>query len=368
MKFRCQKNDIVQAIQIVMKAVSTKPQTPILSGIYMKAADNQLVLQAMDYEIGIICNIEAEVEIPGEIVIVGRYAQEVVRRLPGSTVDFEYNSQEKMVYIKSNRSKFSFLSMNAADYPTINRVQGNHNFQIADVTLKDLIANTSFACSHEESRPVFTGCLLELKNDAIVMAATDTHRLAVKSDTIEDFQGEQKLIIPAKLLNELLKILQSDMPRSVNICCSQTQISFEVDNVYISSRLIEGQFPDYHRVIPLEFKTNITMKTDEIKGIIDRIALISRTNDYNVVTMEFASSMVKISSANPEIGDGEEYAGAVIDGEDIRISFNADYINDALKLIKSEEFTIALNGPLSSVCIRTEKDPNFTYIVTPVRS
>ena len=110
------------------------------------------------------------------------------------------------------------------------------------------------------------------------------------------------------------------------------------------------------------------MKTDEIKGIIDRIALISRTNDYNVITMEFANSMVKIYSANPEIGNGEEYGSAVINGDDIRISFNADYINDCLKLIKSPEFTLSLNGPLNSAGIRTESEPNFVYIVTPVRS
>lgn len=368
MKFSCQKEDIVQAIQIVMKAVSPKPQTPILSGIYMKAEGNQLTLQATDYEMGIICNIEAQVAAPGEMVLAGRYAQEVIRRLPGTTVDFEYNNQEKMVYITSNRSKFSFLSMEATDYPTIARVEGRSSFQISDVILRDLIQNTAFSCSHEESRPIFTGCLLELKEDSILMAATDTHRLAVKSDTLEEFQGEQKLIIPSKLLNELQKILQSDMPRTVNISCSPTQISFEVDNVYISSRLIEGQFPDYHRVIPVEFKTAITLKTDEIKGIIDRIALISRTNDYNVITMEFANSMVKIYSANPEIGNGEEYGSAVINGDDIRISFNADYINDCLKLIKSPEFTLSLNGPLDSAGIRTESEPNFVYIVTPVRS
>lgn len=368
MKFNCKKEDIVQAIQVVMKAVSPKPQTPILSGIYMKAENNQLILQATDYEMSIICHIEAVIETPGEMVMAGRYAQEVIRRLPGNIVNFEYNKQEKMVYIQSNRSKFSFLSMKAADYPAITKLEGNSSFQISDIILRNLILNTAFACSHEESRPIFTGCLLELKNDSILMAATDTHRLAVKSDTLENFQGQQRLIIPSKLLNELQKILQSDMPRTVQINCSSTQISFEVDNVYISSRLIEGQFPDYHRVIPVEFKTAITLQTEEIKGIIDRIALISRTNDYNVVTMEFANGTVKIYSANPEIGNGEEYGTAVINGDDIRISFNADYINDCLKLIKAPEFILFLNGPLNSAGIRTESEPDFVYIVTPVRS
>lgn len=368
MKFKCNKQDMVQALSIVMKAVSPKPQTPILSGIHIKAADNRITLQATDYQLGIICNIPAEVAVSGETVLVGRYAQEIIRRLPGNEVDIEYSHEEKMIYIKSNRSRFSILSMEADDYPHIAKFDGQHNFQISDVTLRDLIVYTSFACSTDEARPVFTGCLLDLQEEKVTMVATNTHRMAIKSDRLEDFHGSQRLIIPGKLLNELSKVLQSDMPRTVNISCSNTQISFEVDNVYISSRLIEGKYPDYTRAVPLDFKTNITMQTEEIRGIIDRVALISRTNDYNVVKLEFANGMVKISSMNPEIGNGEEYGTAVIDGDDICISFNADYLNDALKLLKEQEFTMSLNGPLSSAAIRTASDPNFTYIVTPVRS
>ena len=368
MKFKCKKTDIVQALSIVMKAVSPKPQTPILSGIHIKAENNQIVLQATDYQLGIICNIPAEVNIAGSAVLAGRYAQEIIRRLPGEEVDIEYSAEEKMIYIKSNRSRFSILSMEAEDYPTVTKFEGQHNFQISDVTLRDLIVYTSFACSADEARPVFTGCLMDLQEEKVTMVATNTHRMAIKSDRLEDFHGNQRMIIPGKLLNELSKVLQSDMPRTVNISCSNTQISFEVDNVSISSRLIDGKYPDYARAVPLDFKTNITMQTEEIRGIIDRVALISRTNDYNVVTLEFSNGMVKISSMNPEIGNGEEYGTAVIDGEDIRISFNADYLNDALKLIKEQEFTLSMNGPLSSAAIRTASDPYFTYIVTPVRS
>lgn len=368
MKFKCKKTDIVQALSIVMKAVSPKPQTPILSGIYIKAENNQIILQATDYQLGIICNIPAEVNIAGSAVLAGRYAQEIIRRLPGEEVDIEYSAEEKMIYIKSNRSRFSILSMEAEDYPTVTKFEGQHNFQISDVTLRDLIVYTSFACSTDEARPVFTGCLMDLQEEKVTMVATNTHRMAIKSDRLEDFHGNQRMIIPGKLLNELSKVLQSDMPRTVNISCSTTQISFEVDNVYISSRLIDGKYPDYARAVPLDFKTNITMQTEEIRGIIDRVALISRTNDYNVVTLEFSNGMVKISSMNPEIGNGEEYGTAVIDGEDIRIAFNADYLNDALKLIKEQEFTLSMNGPLSSAAIRTASDPYFTYIVTPVRS
>lgn len=368
MKFVCKKEDLVQAIQIVVKAVSPKQQNPIMSGIYLKTEGNSLILQATDYEIGIICKIDAEVELPGEVVLSGRYAQEVIRRLPGVNVSIEYNHEDNLIHIKSNLAKFSFLCMEATDYPTIKKLEGDVKFIVSDNSLRELIISTSFACSHDEGRPVFTGCLLELNDDNILMVATDTHRLAVQSEKLEEFQGQRKLIIPAKLLNELAKILQSDLPRSVKVSCTSNQICFEIDNIYIASRLIDGQFPDYHRVIPPEFKTHITLNTEEIRSIVDRVALISRTNDYNVITMEFANSKVKIYSNNPEVGNGEEYAAAVINGEDISISFNADYVNDGLKIIKSKEFSISLNAPLSPAAIRTDENPNFVYIITPVRS
>lgn len=368
MKFRCSKEEIVQALSITSKAISKNPQTPVLSGIYVKAENEHLTFKATNNDIGVICSIEAEIEVPGEIIMPVSYALEVIRKLPGTTVDIEYNQEEKLVVIKSNRSKFSFLSMDAADFPSLEKLQSNVTVQVSDVVLRDLIASTIFACATDESRQVFTGCLLELRDGQMVMAATDTHRLAVKSAALEDFNGNESYIIPSKFLNDLHKILQSDMPRTVTVCCTPTNISFEVDNVYIFSRLIEAKYPDYHRVIPVSFTTNITLKTEEIKPIIDRIALISRTTDYNVVKLEFSNNMVKLSSASPEVGNGEEYASAVIDGEDISIAFNTAYISDAFKIIKSPEFTLSLNGPLLTAGLRTEDEPFFTYVVTPVRS
>ena len=367
MKFTCQKKEIVQAIQIAMKAVAPKPQTPILGGIYIKAEDNSLTLQATDNELSIICNIAAKVDDPGNIILIGRNAQEVIRRLPGETIEFDCSSQEKMIHLKAGRAKFSFLSMEADDLPIISKLQGNSSFQVSDVVLRDLSLNTSFAAMQDESRPIFTGCLLELSDEKILMAATNTHRLSIKSSHLEDFHGEARYVIPAKMLSEVQKILQSEMPRTVTVSCTHNQVSFEVEGVYISSRLIEGSFPDYQRAVPHEFQRHVVMNTSEIKNIIDRIALISRGDDYNVITMDFANSMVRISSANPEIGNGEEYASAVIDGDDLTICFNADYINDGLKLIKSEKFMLSMNGHLNAATMTSEEEPDFVYVITPVR-
>ncbi|MCR5176073.1 MAG: DNA polymerase III subunit beta [Anaerovibrio sp.] len=368
MKFICKRTDLVQSIQTVSKAVSSKNQNPILSGIYIKAENNTLELQATDYEIGIICKVEAQVEEPGNIVLSGKYIQEVIRKLPGVNVEFEYDKQEKISHIKSNRSHFTLLSMSADDFPIIHKIAGDYEFKIMDNILRELISRTTFSCSNEEARPVFTGCLMEINESSVIMAATDTKRLAVQSKIVEGIDTQRKMIIPSKILNEIQKLLISDMPRTVNINYSTSQISFEFDNTYISSRLIDGQYPDYHRVIPNDFSTRIKLNTEEFRAVVDRIALISRTNDYNIATMEFANGMVRITSNNPEIGNADESLAAEIDGEDITISFNADYISDVLKIIESKEFYISLNNSLSPAAIRMMDDESFTYVITPVRT
>lgn len=368
MKFICQKTALVQALQTVSKAVSPKNQNPILSGIYIKAENNTIELQATDHELGVICKLEAEVLVSGITVVSGRIFQDVVRKLPGLNIEFEYNSQEKNIHLKSNRSQITLLSMSASDFPVLHKIEGNNSFSIMDNTLRELIEKTSFASSNEESRPVFTGCLLELNEESMVMVATDTKRLAVLSKVADESKGIRKMIIPSKILNEISKSLTSDIPQQVQIKYNTNQISFEYDDTYICSRLIEGQFPDYHRVIPAEFKTRIKINTEEFRSVLDRVAIISRTNDYNIASMSFANGQVRITSDNPELGNAEEALAVEIDGEDIEISFNADFMVDVLKIINSKEFYMSLNTPLSPAAIRIPEDESFTYIITPVRS
>lgn len=368
MKFSCQKTSLVQALQMVTKAVSPKNQNPILSGIYIKAENNIVELQATDHEIGVICRLEANVEIPGIIVVAGKIFQDVVRKQPGVYIEINYNSQEKNVQLKSNHSQITLLSMPASDFPVIHKLDGVNSFTIMDNTLRELIDKTSFASSNEESRPVFTGCLLELNEESIVMVATDTKRLAVLSKIADESKGIRKMIIPAKILSEISKSINSDMPQQVKVNYNSNQISFEFDNTYITSRLIEGQFPDYHRVIPASFKTRIKINTEDFRAVLDRVAIISRTNDYNIASMSFANGQVRITSDNPELGNAEEVLPAEIDGEDIEISFNADFVTDVLKIISNKEFYMSINTPLSPVAIRIPEDESFTYIITPVRT
>lgn len=368
MKFSCSKEDLVRAVQIVQKGVSSKPQMPILSGIYLKAENNVLELQATDYELGVSCKIKANIDEPGIVVLSGRYFQEVVRRLPGDTVNIFNDQTEHTVKIVSNMAKFNLINLPSAEFPVLRPLEGTTSLMIRDNIFRDLIKKTVFACSTDEAKPIFTGALLEISDSNVTMVATNTHRLAIKREILDDIAGNIKIIIPAKILNELAKIITDDVPNDINITCTNNQICFSFDDIFIISRLIEGQFPNYDRVIPKEFATNIIVNTSEFTEAVERVSLISRSGEYNVIKLSFKDNCVMINSNNPEIGKAEESVDVAISGNGVDIAFNCKYVIDILKNLGSERFYFSLNTPLSAANISPMDDDSFNYIITPVRT
>ena len=218
MKIFCSKTLLHHAVQTVQKAVATKTPLPILTGIYLSAANNKLELQATDYDIGISCIIDANVEEPGKVVLSGRYFTELVRRLPGETVEIASSQEDATVKITCNATTFNLLNLPAEEFPVITRMTATPNqLTLKDTVLRDLIKKTIFACATDESRPIFTGALLEVENDTVKMVGTNTHRLALKKDLIPPIENAVKMIIPAKILNELARTLSSDVPIDVTI-------------------------------------------------------------------------------------------------------------------------------------------------------
>ena len=209
---------------------------------------------------------------------------------------------------------------------------------------------------------------MDIDDTSITLAGTNTHRLAVKKTVLETSVGTMKLIIPAKTLNELLHILTSEVPSDVEITCSFNQISFQYENIYLTGRLIEGAFPSFANVIPKNATTCVTMDTAELIAAMDRVYLISRTGDYNVVKLSFADGNLHISSSNPDIGMAEENIPVDIEGPGLDIAFNAAYLVDALKVLESERCTFALTKPLAPVLVTEPDDPDFIYVVTPMRT
>ena len=371
--------DLISALQIVSKGLSTKPQTPILSGIYMNAKEGQLELQSTNYELGFILTIPAEIHASGTAVLPGKYLTEFTRKLPAEEVSIDTDSADGLAVIKSGAARFTLRTMETAYFPVLLRMEGTLQFTIKDRTLARLVKKSAFACLREEQRdrrPIFTGCQLEVEGKEVTFAATNVHRLAVKSETLEEDAGQIRVIIPARFLEEVTRTITGEVPTEILVTCSYNQVSMASGSIYMTSRLIEGAFPDYRRVIPTEenIKTRVTLDAAVFASAVERASLIARTDQYNIVKLAFEQGQMRISSNSPEIGEAEETIPAEVTGEDVTIAFNASYLMDAVKSLDSDTFILSLQGAnaqgmnLSPITIREECDPNYIYVVTPVRT
>ena len=373
------KNDLISALQIVSKGLSTKPQTPILSGIYMTAKEGQLELQTTNYELGFILTIPAEIHNTGTAVLPGKYLTEFARKLPAEEISIDTDSSDGLAVIQSGTARFTLRTMEISDFPVLHRMDGTLHFTIKDRTLARLVKKSAFACLREEQRdrrPIFTGCQLEVEGKEVTFAATNVHRLAVKSEQLEEDAGQIRVIIPAKFLEEVTRTISSEVPADIHVTCSYNQVSMSSGSIYMTARLIEGTFPDYRRVIPREenIRTKVTLDAASFASAVDRASLIARTDQYNIVKLSFAQGLMRISSNSPEIGEAEETIPAEVTGDDVTIAFNASYLMDALKSLDSDTCILSLQGSneqgvnLSPMTIREEADPNYIYVVTPVRT
>jgi DNA polymerase III, beta subunit len=373
------KNDLISALQIVSKGLSTKPQTPILSGIYMTAKEGQLELQTTNYELGFILTIPAEIHNTGTAVLPGKYLTEFARKLPAEEISIDTDSSDGLAVIQSGTARFTLRTMEISDFPVLHRMDGTLHFTIKDRTLARLVKKSAFACLREEQRdrrPIFTGCQLEVEGKDVTFAATNVHRLAVKSEQLEEDAGQIRVIIPAKFLEEVTRTVSSEVPADIHVTCSYNQVSMSSGSIYMTARLIEGTFPDYRRVIPREenIRTKVTLDAASFASAVDRASLIARTDQYNIVKLSFAQGLMRISSNSPEIGEAEETIPAEVTGDDVTIAFNASYLMDALKSLDSDTCILSLQGSneqgvnLSPMTIREEADPNYIYVVTPVRT
>ena len=365
MKFSCYKSDLAEALAVVIKAVAIKPQTPILSGIFIKAAGGLVELQSNNFSTGIIARIPANVEADGEIAVSGKRLFEFARNMPDDTITFSKDGNK--LSVTSGGATVELLTMTPADFPQVKTIDTDKNFKLKSHVLKDLIRRTVFAAGKDDSRPVFTGCQFEIKDGAVSVMASDTLRFALAKETLEDACPDYKFIVPADTLNNLLiRLDDKDTESFVEVSYDSRSISFRYDNFFMTARLIEGIFPPTDRVIPTSTATNIRVDTAELKAAISFAALMAKDNQYNTVRLDINGSGLEVS-AHSEAGSVEKFIEAQVDGADLDINFNADYILDALKIVAGKQISFGFNDKFSPALLTETDNPDFKYIVTPVR-
>lgn len=377
MKFEVMRDSLLEGLSDVIKAVSSKTTVPILTGLKLEVTNKGLYITGSDSDITIQTFIPVEkngeqvinITEPGSIVLQARVFNEIVRKLPTNDVEIEVTNQFQ-THIRSGKSEFNLIGLDASEYPLLPQIEEERQFHIPSDLLKSIIKETVFAVSTSESRPVLTGVNWQVKEGELHCVATDSHRLAKRKTVIKDLPEEEySIVIPGKSLNELNKILE-ETSSEVAIVMTQQQVLFKTADVLFYSRLLEGNYPDTSRLIPSESKTTILVNSKSLLQAIDRASLLAREERNNVVRFStLGNGFVEVSSNSPEIGNVEEQIQAEeIDGEELKISFSAKYMMDALKAIDGQDVKILFTGAMRPFILKSVHDESILQLILPVRT
>ena len=378
MKLTIQKEDLLYAVNAVGRAISNKNTLPILSGIMLEAPEDlpgKLVLRGTDLDLAMECLIDAEVEKTGKMVAPGRYFQELVRHLPEGPVTLSSENTEEMRLIYE-QSEIAIRCFDPEEFPALPTAEGNIKGQIAVSTFRRMVKQVSIAAATEEVRPLFTGILVELAGDELVMVASDTHRLAI---AVGGWQGEStgdaKLTLPCRTMQEIARLALND-EGIVEIIASRNQAYFRLENLTFASRVIAGQYPDYHQVLPASdlYICHTVIQRDKLTEALERAALLSRDTargKANIVCLKWGEQGLLLTAEAPEVGNIHEELPATLEGEQIESSYNARYLLDALKVMEGENVAFHLTGESTPGIIlpdgAVQEQSPYTYLVLPIR-
>lgn len=366
MKITINKKNLLEGLQIVQKAITTKSTLPVLSGILLKTkSNNELKVIATNLEMSIETTIEAEIKEKGAIVLPAKYFVEIVRKLEEGFLKLTTDEKKWQAHLQSGLFAMTIHGFDPNEFPSIIQINNDNILNLNQSLLKKMIEQTCFAVSNDESRPFLTGVLLNIQNE-LNLVATDGHRLALKNNN-EINASPMSAIIPAKALNEVARFLKIDKNITARINWNDKQISFSLNNICLITRLIEGQFPNYKQLIPSSYTTEVIINKYELNNALERASLIVR-GESNIIKLKISTNNLIISSNAPEVGDSNEEINCTVEGDDLQIAFNFKYILEALKVIEEEEVIFKFTGNLSPGIIHGLNESSYIYVIMPVRS
>ncbi len=373
MKLKIKREVLLNALNKVSKAISSKNLIPVLSGIKFKLDKKGLNLLASDNDITIevfipINKEDMTIEKEGSIIISGKYILDIIRKLNSEYINIEVVDELKIV-VYTESSEFNLNGINQSEYPNINIELADNPIVINNKMLKTIVYQTSFVTSNDEARPILTGINLLINNKEIECNATDSYRLAKKVVKLSKKVDEaQNIVIPSKNINEFIKILD-DNDSEVEIHVFTNKIVFKYDNILFQSRLINGSFPNTNNLFPTEYLLKIKFNINELYNVIDRASILTSDREKNVVTLETEGNQLTVRSQSAEIGRVEEKMTIEKDSkEDIKISFSAKYMMEALKSFDEEEVEISFVGEVKPIIIKKINKEDLIQLVLPIRT
>lgn len=367
MKLICAQSDLERALNIVSKAITPNTTLPVLNNILLKAEDKKLHFAATNLEVAIEYFIPAEVKSEGAITIPAKLISSYISLLKDEKVEISLLEGET-VQIKSSTSQTKMKGINSNEFPVIPKVEKENTIKVDTKELEAAITQTVFSASTNTSRPVLSGVLFDVDKDVVRVVATDSYRLAEKTIKLKVASTvTTQCIVPARTVMELGKILSRAEDKDVEVNISKNQALFIVGDVRLMSRLIEGKFPPYGKIIPKSTKTKLEVLSEDLANVVRRVSLFARENNNSIKISATNDGKLNVSTDETKVGEEKAELSAKVDGENNKIALNAQYLLDVLNYVQSDKVVLEVDDKLSPAVVRSAKEKDYVYIIMPLK-
>jgi DNA polymerase-3 subunit beta len=366
MKLTVTRKELYEGLQVVSRAVSTQTTLPVLKNVLIEPGVDAIKLSATDLELGVEVRVPARVAEGGSLTVPAKTFQEIVAALPEADVSLAGDEKDNLL-ITCRRSDFRIHGLTAEDFPALPEVGGNVSLQLPQKLMKAMIHQTALAASDDDTRPILTGICMVLQEGSLRLAATDTHRLAVRTANVTNASGDTTVIVPVRAMEELQRVLGDGEEDILDVRIDQNQVLFRTERVTLVSRLIEGQFPRYERVIPTGHTRRLTIQRDELQSSLRRARIVARdaaAKDRVVLATQGENLVI---TAEGEEGRAHEEIEVAREGDDISIAFNVTYLLDVLSVVDTEGIFLELTEPLSPAVVRPVDGEDYLMVVMPMQ-
>ena len=366
MKLSTRRETLFAQLQIVTRAASTRSAVQALSGVQVQARGDGIELRATDMEIGLRVPLDGEVVREGAAVLPARLLVDVVRSLPADELTLELRPTEQDVELVSGSATFHIRTLRLEDFPPLPEPEGDEQLEVPGPALVETVLKVARAASRDETRPVLTGILVSAGEQELRMAATDSYRLAVKDTALEaPLARAFEANVPARALQELTRIVQHGSAERIGVSLRANQVVFEAAGVVLSSRLIDGQFPNVRQLLPDAYEHELQLAGGEITGVVRRISLLAQKNAP--LRLSFAEGELTVSARTPDVGEARESVPVPFQGEPFEIGFNPEFLRDGLEAVESGDVLLKLISPLRPGLIQAADGSGFQYLLMPIR-
>lgn len=365
MKLYCARELLLNALNIANKAISNKTTLDILKCVLLTASNGKFIVTATDLEIGIqSAPIPATIEEEGSIALSASFFTEIIRKVNGENVLIQTNEKYE-TFISCGFSDFKIMGQNGEEFPTLPEVEKKQEYKILQSNLKDMIRQTIFSISQDESKPILTGELLEFKKDYLQMVSVDGFRISFRKEKLLETAEENKVVIPAKTLSEINKILNGE-EKEAQLYLTDKHVLFDIDGNIIISRLLEGEYIKYEQSFTEDYKTRFCVNTNDFLQTLERASLVSRDTKKTPVKLDISKEKLSVK-AQAEIGTAYEEIEIELEGEPLQIAFNPKFLIDALRVVDNEKVALQFTTPLSPCILKPLQGENFRYLILPLR-